>query len=108
MATDSSSSLSEKIIQLSGYPESESINSMRAKLIPQINQLINENFEALVQLLYRIDVSEKKIRNYLQEKPNEDSAKVLADLIIERQLQKAESRRKYKNQNREDSTEERW
>jgi hypothetical protein len=53
-------------------------------------------------------VSEKKIRNYLQEKPNEDSAKVLADLIIERQLQKAETRIKYKNQNRDDSTEERW
>lgn len=108
MATESSSSLSEKIIQLSGSPESESINSLREKLIPLINQLINENFEALVQLLYRIDVSEKKIRIYLQEKPNEDSAKVLADLIIERQIEKAESRRKYRNQNPEDSSEEKW
>jgi hypothetical protein len=108
MANDKSSTLSDKIVELSLSPKSENLDSLREKLIPLINQLINENFEALVQLLYRIDVNEKKIRIYLQEKSNEDSAKVLADLIIERQLQKVESRRKYKNQNREDSSEEKW
>ncbi|MGN6803952.1 MAG: hypothetical protein ACTHJN_18785 [Ginsengibacter sp.] len=108
MANDKSSTLSDKIVELSLSPNSENLDSLRENLIPLINQLINENFDALVQLLYRIDVSEKKIRNYLLEKPNENSAKVLADLIIERQLQKAETRIKYKNQNRDDSTEERW
>jgi len=108
MANEQTTSLSEKIIQLSGSPQNESLNSLREKLIPLINQLINENFEALVLLLYRIDVNEKKIRMYLQEKSNEDSAKVLADLIIERQIEKAESRIKYRNQKCNDSSEERW
>ena len=38
----------------------------------------------MVQLLYRIDVSEGKLKKVLQENPNEDAAGLIADLIIER------------------------
>jgi Tfp pilus assembly protein PilF len=37
-----------------------------------------------VQLLYRIDVSEAKLKKVLHENPNEDAAHLIADLIMER------------------------
>lgn len=38
-------------------------NLSQPDLVMLIEKLIAENFEALVQLLYRIDVSEKEIKN---------------------------------------------
>ncbi|MDP4284989.1 MAG: hypothetical protein Q8891_11225 [Bacteroidota bacterium] len=81
---------------------------IRGKLIALINDLINKDFSALLQLLYRVDVDEKKIRLYLNENTNEDSASVLADLIIERQLQKIESRKLFRESGNSKSEEERW
>lgn len=63
------------------------------QLTAEINQMILTNFETLVQLLYRIDVSEVKLKSLLKENPNEDAGKIIAQLIIERQLQKLESKR---------------
>ena len=37
-----------------------------------------------MQLLYRIDVSEEKLKYILQLNPNEDAAKLIAAVIIER------------------------
>jgi hypothetical protein len=49
-----------------------------------INDLIKEDFSKLVQLLYRIDVSEAKLKNVLKEHPNEDAGKLMAKIVIER------------------------
>ena len=46
----------------------------------------------LVQILYRIDVSEKKIKTLLKENQGSDAGKIIASLIIERQMQKIKSR----------------
>jgi len=53
-------------------------------LIAYINDCINHDFNKLVQLLYRIDVSENKLKTILQSHPNEDAAKLIAAVIIER------------------------
>lgn len=63
------------------------------QLSAEVNQMILTNFETLVQLLYRIDVSEIKLKSLLKENPNEDAGKIIAQLITERQLQKLESKR---------------
>ena len=49
-----------------------------------INELIKNDFSKLVQLLYRIDVSEAKLKNILQEHPNEDAGKLIAQVVLER------------------------
>jgi hypothetical protein len=49
-----------------------------------INELIKEDFSKLVQLLYRIDVSEAKLKNILQANPNENAGKLIAQVVIER------------------------
>ncbi len=53
-------------------------------LIAYINDCIQHDFNKLVQLLYRIDVSEEKLKYILQLNPNEDAAKLIAAFIIER------------------------
>lgn len=53
-------------------------------LIAYINECIKNDFNKLVQLLYRIDVSEEKLKYILQLNPNEDAAKLIAAVIIER------------------------
>ena len=53
-------------------------------LIAFINDCIQHDFNKLVQLLYRIDVSEEKLKYILQLNPNEDAAKLIAAVIIER------------------------
>jgi hypothetical protein len=59
------------------------------KLAPEdlanaINDLIKNDFSKLVQLLYRIDVSEAKLKYILQAHPNEDAGKLIAAVVIER------------------------
>ena len=49
-----------------------------------INELIKEDFSKLVQLLYRIDVSEAKLKNILEANPNENAGKLIAQVVIER------------------------
>jgi hypothetical protein len=53
-------------------------------LIVYINDCIQHDFNKLVQLLYRIDVSEEKLKYILQLNPNEDAAKLIAAVIVER------------------------
>jgi uncharacterized protein YwgA len=75
-------------------PASSSLEELKQKLTLHINRLINHDFEKLVYYLYRIDVDENKMRYLLAQKEGENAAGLIADLIIERQLQKMESRKK--------------
>ena len=65
-------------------------------LAAKMNDLIKNNFNHLVQILYRIDVNEAHLKQVLKNNPNEDAGKIIARLIIERQQQKAISRNKFK------------
>lgn len=56
----------------------------KEKLIEYLNEFIKNDFSKVVQLLYRIDVSEAKLKKVLKENPNENAAHLIADLIMER------------------------
>ncbi len=98
----------EKIIDVIDSIQSSSDDYHRQKLISILNELITKDFHSLIQLLYRIDVSEKKIRTFLDQNTERDSATILANLIIERQLEKAESRKRFSNKNNPTDDEEKW
>ena len=51
----------------------------------------------VMQLLYRIDISEAQLKRYLNENKNESYFNVIAELIIKRVLQKVVIRQHYKN-----------
>jgi hypothetical protein len=108
MQQKSQLSLPEKILAVSNLIDQKNDEKLREKLIFLINELIKKDFDVLVQLLYRIDVYEKKIRLYLSKNRQEDSAAILADLIIERQLEKMESRKKFSENKNEECDEEKW
>lgn len=72
-----------------------------------INHLINTDFEKLVFLLYRIDVSEKKIKALLDNASSSNAGELIAQAIIERLEEKKASREKYK-QTGEIPEDEKW
>lgn len=74
-------------------PEHIDKKELHQLLSEYINQLIQNDFQKLVQLLYRIDVNEIRLRQVLKENKDKDAAPVIANLIIERQLQKINSRK---------------
>ena len=59
-----------------------------------IRHLLDNDFESLLNGLYRIDVSEEKVKQAMSS--SGDTAEEIALLIIERELQKVETRRKYR------------
>ncbi len=79
-------------------PVELSQQQLRDKLAAHVNYLINHQFEKLVFYLYRIDVDETKMRHLLEQREGEDAAGLIADLIIERQAQKIESRKKFRKE----------
>lgn len=77
--------------------EAATMDQLETLLAAKINTLINEDFSRLIQLLYRIDVSETKLKKLLRENNGSDADRLIARLILERQWQKIETRRKYSN-----------
>lgn len=72
-----------------------------------INHLIQKDFQKLVYILYKVDVSEVKLKQMLQADSDENTSAIIARLIIERQIQKLESRKKFTPVN-DISEEEKW
>ena len=66
-------------------------------LSQRIRELLEKNVEKLVHILYRIDVNQKKTDDIFNNLSKDDIALLLTDAVIERQLQKVHTRRKYKN-----------
>ena len=68
---------------------------LRTELAAYINELITHQFDQLLQLLYRVDVSEQKLKNVLRENSDEDAGLLLADLLLKRQEEKLAARRSF-------------
>ena len=82
---------------------------LETALAEKVNALIEGNFDQLLQLLYRIDINEQRLRRLLVENEGEDAGLIIARLIIQRQWEKIESRRKYRQDTDAGAEgEERW
>ena len=77
------------------------------ELARTIENLINTDFEKLVFLLYRIDVSEQKINDLLQNTQAGNAGELIVQAIIERLAEKKASREKYKQEG-EIAEEDKW
>jgi hypothetical protein len=75
--------------------EETTVQDVQNMLSEYINELIQKDFSQLIFLLYKIDVSEIKLKQILKEQPQEDAGKIIAHLIIERQQQKIASRESF-------------
>jgi hypothetical protein len=88
-------------------PEKISLDEIQQKLEAHINTLIQTDFEKLVSLLYRIDINEEKLKTLLETDADKNAATIISRLIIARQLEKIESRKKFTNTGNETDS-ERW
>ena len=67
----------------------------RDQLVSYINFLLLNDFNGLIYLLYRVDVDEKKLRSILDEKKDQDASLIIADLVLQRLEEKAQSRQSF-------------
>ena len=90
------------------FPEKITFDQLQQKLSEQIGYLIQSDFQKLVSILYQVDVNEEKLKSLLKENPGEDAAGIIADLVIERQIQKIKSRKKFHQDDKNISDDEKW
>jgi hypothetical protein len=74
----------------------ENLSQLKIFLTEKLKNLLDTKFNLLVNTLYRIDVNEEKLNELFGSKNRVNIPESLADLIIERQLQKIHFRKKYK------------
>ena len=89
-------------------PENISLKELRVILAGYFNTLIQNDFNKLVSLLYRIDVNEALLKATLKQNPDADAGMIIAELVIERQIQKLHSRQSFTKRNDEINEEDKW
>lgn len=101
----------QKIVSLQfqlSTQETDSYEALRRLLSKYLQELMDRDFHRLLLLLYRVDVSEQRLRQLLKENPEKDAVGLIADLVLERQLEKIKTRRETGRRDNNISDEERW
>ena len=89
-------------------PDKISFSELQKTIADHINELITSDFHRLVNILYRVDVDEKKLTSLLETNTNETAGELIAGLVIERQLAKIQTRKKFRQPPQENDENERW
>ncbi len=84
-----------KDLQLSAESNHAILSSdkLKAWLTNEIRLLMDQDFQGLLNILYRIDISEQKAKEAFSIL---NTAERLAELVLARELQKVKTRKKYK------------
>jgi hypothetical protein len=73
----------------------EKLEEFRKYLTDKLKDMLDKNYNLLINTLYRIDISEKKLAELFSSKNKDSIPDRLADLIIERQIEKIHFRKRY-------------
>jgi hypothetical protein len=84
---------------LASFDDVISLEALKNYLKEKIAEMMEKNFDKLINSLYMIDIDEEKAGELFSSARRENIPEGLASLIIERQLQKVYYRNKYKNEN---------
>jgi|GEM_PF-6422634 hypothetical protein len=68
---------------------------LEAALCAHVSGLLCHDFPRLIALLYRVDVSEKKLREALSQHPGDNSAPLITALVLERLAEKLKNRQDF-------------
>lgn len=74
----------------------EKLEEFRKYLTDKMKDMLDKNYSLLINTLYRIDISEKKLAELFSSKNKDSIPDRLADLIIERQIEKIHFRKRYR------------
>lgn len=66
-------------------------------LADKINDLLLNDFSSLVQILYRIDIDEKKLKESLHQRKDEPAGIVIAEMMIKRISTTLETKKHFSN-----------
>jgi hypothetical protein len=77
----------------------ERLEEFRKYLTEKMRELLDKNYSLLINTLYRIDISEKKLAELFSSRNKVSIPEKLADLIIERQIEKINFRKRYREGN---------
>ncbi|AMP99437.1 hypothetical protein AY601_2548 [Pedobacter cryoconitis] len=72
-----------------------SAEQLRGKMVYAFSWLLDNDISKMMNILYRTDVNEERLKSLLISSSQLPSAEVIADEYISRQLQKIETRKKY-------------
>ncbi|MFI5453474.1 hypothetical protein ACHMWN_15115 [Pedobacter sp. UC225_61] len=78
-------------------PENLEEDELLEVMVNAFAYLIDEDFQKLVQILYKADVDQDKLKVLLENTVNASSAEVIAQAYIARQKAKIETWKKYSN-----------
>jgi hypothetical protein len=107
MNENESSLISELSTKLEiDLPEKRSLEELKLFLSGYISHLISNNPDKLVSILSRVDVSEKMLKANLQNQ-EENASAIMAQMIIERQMEKIKTRERHRSDD-DISEEEKW
>ena len=82
--------------KLPSISEIYSVDELKKVLIERITYMLDHEYDKLVNALYRIDLDESKLHELFSGKNREYIPSALADMIFERQIQKIDLRKKYR------------
>ena len=74
----------------------------------RINDLILNDFDKLIYILYRLDINESKLMKLLNDHRDTDAGKLIGELIIERQSQKVLTRQSFSRDKTDIDEDEKW
>lgn len=75
--------------------KSPSIDGLESRLTQVVQYLLDKDFQRLINIMYRIDLSESRFKEILANEEPDRIANSLAKQILARELQKAKLRKKY-------------
>lgn len=76
-------------------PDELSESQLRETLVNAFAYLVDNDFPKLVQILYKADVDQYKLKELLENVEGKSSAEVIADAYLARQIAKIETWKKY-------------
>ena len=100
-------SFDNMVLKLGSQLSTAERESLEQQLAGYINHLLLHDFKQLIHLLYRVDVSESKLKELLRDHPHTDAGILISQLIIQRQEEKIKTRSSFQKKNDVDE-EERW
>ncbi len=76
-------------------PENITESQLRSSLVKTFEYLVEDDFQKLLQILYKADVDQYKLKTLLENAEGQSSAEIIADAYIERQKAKVETWKRY-------------
>jgi len=78
--------------------EEQRLEALKKLLAKRIGEMIDHEFDNFVNMLYRIDMDEAKVKAVLSKQPFSKALEELAEMIIRRQIQKVITRKQFSSQ----------